>query len=170
VVSRVPANAEVLLRVGQAPVDVDRMPVGTRLEFVATAEGYAPRRATVPANAPWDTGIDGKPRFEVGLQLDPGGKSAEAGWPAGEPGSEVGGSGPPGTVHVVSTPRGAEVWLLAGLGPQARIEHLKCDADVEVLVAGPGTFRKRLHATPADFAGAPDATVNLSVSTDPRRE
>jgi hypothetical protein len=168
VVSHVPNNAEVLLRVGQAPVDVDRMPVGTRLEFVATADGYAPRRATIPANAPWDTGVDGKSRFEVGVQLDRAGKAAEAAWPAGEPGSEVGGSGPPGTVHVVSTPRGAEVWLLAGLGPMARIEQLKCDADVELLVAGPGAFRKRLRATPADFAGAPDATVTLNAASEAR--
>jgi hypothetical protein len=160
VVSDVPSNAEVLLRVGQAPVDVERMPVGTRLEFVATAESYAPKRAVVQAGAPWET-KDGKTRFELAVQLDK--SKAKPGqvdlWPTAEPGSEVGGKGPPGTVHVVSTPRGAEVWLLAGIGPEAKIEALRCDADVDVLVAGPTTLRKRLHVAAADFVSDGAAKV-----------
>jgi hypothetical protein len=152
-VTDVPPHAEVLLRVGQAPVDIERMPMGARLEFVATAEGYAAKRAVVPAGAVWEKGADGKPRFEVGMQLDrPKTRSAGDMWPAGEPGSEVGGNGPAGTVHVVSTPKGAEVWLLTGMGPQAKIDQLKCDADVDVLVAGPTTYRKRLHVRGSDFA------------------
>lgn len=152
VVTDVPPHAEVLLRKGQAPVDVERMPVGTRLEFVATAEGYAPKRVVVPAGATWDSGPDGKPRYEAAVQLDrsrarPG---ANDPWPAGEPGSEVGGQGPPGTVHVVATPRGAEIWMLAGIGPEARIE-LHCDEDQDVLVAGPTTYRKRLHVAASAF-------------------
>lgn len=156
-VTDVPTGAEVLLRVGQAPVDVPHLPVGARLEFVATAEGYAPKRAVVPAGAPWDSSADGKPRFEVAVQLDRSNPKAKLGdpWPPGEAGSEVGGKGAPGTVHLVSTPRGAEVWMLAGLGPEALVEQLPCDQAVEVLVAGPTTFRRRLHAAPADFVPRP---------------
>ncbi len=158
VVTDVPAHAEVLLRVGQAPIDVDHMPVGARLEFVATAEGYAPKRTVVLSGATWDTGTDGKPRVELPVQLEkskmkPGQIDL---WPAGEPGSEAGGKGPPGTVHVVSSPKGAEVWLLAGIGPEATISQLKCDADVDILVAGPTTLRKRLHAAPGDFKDGGD--------------
>jgi hypothetical protein len=153
VVTDVPAHSEVLLGKGQAPADVELMPVGARLEFVATAEGYAPKRTVVPAGARWDNGPDGKPRYEVAVQLDR--SKARSGtndpWPAGEPGSEVGGQGPPGTVRVVATPRGAEVWMLAGIGPDARVEQLPCGRDVEVLVAGPTTYRKRLHVAAADF-------------------
>ena len=65
VLTDVPANAEILLRMGQAPMDVERMPVGTRLELVATAEGYAPRRAIIKAEATWDRASDGKPRIEI---------------------------------------------------------------------------------------------------------
>src|SRR6185503_8492947 len=87
VLSDVPANAEILLRMGQAPVDVERMPVGTRLELVGTAEGHAPRRAVVKADAVWDKGPDGKPRVEVPIQLDA--TKAKPGtvdpWPAAEP-------------------------------------------------------------------------------------
>jgi hypothetical protein len=158
VVTDVPQHAEVLLRQGQAPLDVESMPVGARLEFVATAEGYAPKRVVVPAGATWDPGTNGTPRYEAGVQLER--SKAKPGtndpWPAGEPGSEVGGNGPPGTVHVVSTPRGAEVWMLVGIGPDAKIEMLKCDQELDVLLAGPTTYRKRMHVAASDFA--PDTT------------
>lgn len=167
VVSDVPANAEILLRMGQAPLDVERMPVGTRLEFVGTAEGYAPKRAVVKAESTWDKGPDGKPRIDVPVQLDP--SKAKPGaidpWPGAEPGSQVGGSGSPGTVHVVSNVRGAEIWLLAGLGPEARIEQLRCDADIDVLLAGPPTLRKRLHVSDKEIAAAAaDSQGNKVVS------
>jgi hypothetical protein len=169
VVSDVPAHAEVLLREGQAPVDVEKMPVGARLEFVATAEGYAPKRVVVPLGAGWDKGANGKPRFEVAVQLDK--SKAKPGatdpWPAAEPGSEVGGQGPPGTVHVVATPRGAEIWMLAGIGPEARIEQLRCDQDLDILVAGPTTFRKRLHVAPSDYV--PDESPGSVPRKVPRR-
>ena len=167
VVSDVPANAEILLRVGQAPLDVERMPVGTRLEFVATAEGYSPRRAVIKAEAPWDKTPEGKPRIDVPIQLDP--TKAKPGtvdsWPVAEPGSQVGGSGSPGSVHVVSNVRGAEVWLLAGLGPEARIEQLRCDGDIDVLLAGPPQLRKRLHVSEKEIQAAPpDPQGNRVVS------
>jgi hypothetical protein len=172
VVSDIPPHAEVLLHSGQAPIDVLDMPVGTRLEFVATAEGYAPKRVVVPAGATWDpAGDGGKPRFEAAVQLDK--SRAKAGvndpWPAGEPGSEVGGQGPPGTVHVVATPRGAEIWMLVGMGPDARIDQLPCGRDYDVLIAGPTTFRKRLHVAGGQFAaddapGSPPPKVPTRVA------
>jgi hypothetical protein len=177
VVTDVPARAEVLLHEGQAPVDVEKMPVGARLEFVATAEGFAPKRVVVPAGATWDNGPDGKPRFEAAVQLDK--STAKSGandpWPPGEPGTEVGGQGPPGTVHVVATPRGAEVWMLAGMGPETRVEQLRCDRDVDVLVAGPGPYRKRLRAAASDFAidassgGAGPATAGAAAAAGPAK-
>jgi len=167
VVTGAPDSAEVLLRVGQAPVDVEHMPVGAPLEFVATAEGFAPKRVVIPAGATWDTGTDGKPRYEAAVQLDHSRARAGAvdNWPAGEPGSEVGGKGSPGTVHLVATPRGAEMWLLAGLGPDARIDQLKCGGDVDVLIAGPTTLRKRLHVAESSFTpvdGGTDREATIS--------
>lgn len=155
--SGVPSGAEILLRMGQTPLDIERMPVGTRLEFVATAEGHVPRRAIVRADAVWDRGADGKARIDVPIQLDPSKVKPGAidPWPAAEPGSEVGGTGAPGTVHAISNVRGAEVWLLAGLGPEARIEQLRCDAEIDVLLAGPPGLRRRLHVSREQIEAAP---------------
>jgi hypothetical protein len=152
VVSDVPRHAEVLLRVGQAPLDVERMPVGARLEFVATADSFVPKRLVVPAGVEWPEGPDRIPRFAATVELDrshvrPG---ANDPWPFGEPGSEIGGQGPPGVVRVVVVPAGADVWMLSGLGPEASLEA-SCDRTTDILVAGPTTFRKQLHVGSGDF-------------------
>jgi hypothetical protein len=167
VVSNVPPRAEVLLRGGQAPVDIERMPVGARLELVATAEGFAPRRVVIPAGANWDVGIDGKPRFEAAVQLDK--SRAQPGtndpWPPGEPGTEVGGSGPPGTLHVVASPHGAEIWMVEGVGPEARIEGASCSDGIDVLLAGPTSYRKRLHVSANDFVPEERSARSIGAET-----
>ena len=166
VVSGAPENSEILIRAGVAPVDIERMPVGARLEFVATLDGYAPKRVVVAQNAQWEKGPDGKPRLEVGVQLDKSKKpNVVDPWPPAEPGSEVGGKGDPGTVHLVGTPKGAEVWILSGLGPEARVEQLpKCDADLEVLVAGPTTYRRRITVKSSDFTPDPAGGAGARVA------
>jgi hypothetical protein len=171
VVTGAPKDAEILVREGQAPVEIDHMPVGARLEFVATAEGYAPKRAIVPAGAAWDS-ASGKPRYDLPVQLDksrarPGGVDR---WPPGEPGTEVGGKGDPGVVHVFSSPKGAEIWLLAGIGPDHRTEEVAiddivaCDTDIDVLVAGPTTYRKRLHVPASSFVPDPSGKRGVRVA------
>ncbi|MDP9034790.1 MAG: hypothetical protein M3O50_08275, partial [Myxococcota bacterium] len=87
-------------------------------------------------------------------------------WPPAEPGSAVGGEGPAGTVHVATSPPGAEVWMVVGAGPDARIEQLSCERDIDVLIAG-ATARSRLHVTTGDFvledgAGSPGSTPEAS--------
>jgi len=174
VVTGAPKDAEILVREGQAPVDVEHMPLGVPLEFVATAEGYAPKRTLLPADAAWDK-ASGKPRFDLPVQLDksrarPG---AVDKWPPAEPGSDVG--NPPqkaesGTVHVISSPKGAEVWLVAGAGqenasePVAMDDIVPCDTDVDVLVAGPTTYRKRLHVPASSFVADPSGKPGQRVA------
>jgi hypothetical protein len=155
-VTDVPPHSEVLLREGLAPVEVHHLPVGAHLEFVATADGYVPKRLVVPESAAWENGSDGVPRFETAVQMDrskvrPGSTDM---WPAPDPGSMGKGSGQPGTVRVVSSPRGAEIWMLVGGSPEAQVIEDSCEEDVDVLVAGPTTFRKRLHLSAADFTSA----------------
>ncbi|MBK6696204.1 MAG: hypothetical protein IPG50_29015 [Myxococcales bacterium] len=151
-----PDKSEILLRIGQAPVEVDHMPVGTRLEFVATAESHAPKRAVIPAGGAWEKSGDGRPRYELAIQLDPSkARGAVDPWPPAEPGSSAGGEGAPGVVRVVASPKGAEVWLLVGLGPEALIERLPCAGDTHVLVAGTPSLRKRLVVRESDFVVSP---------------
>lgn len=172
VLQDIPEGAEVLLRVGQAPADVERMPMKRRLEFVLTAEGYAPKRVVVLPTAEWEKRTDGKLVHELPVELavsalaDAGahGANSHDPWPPGEPGTEVGGAGDPGTVHISARPRGAEVWFLIGVAPEARIDRLRCDTDVEALVAR-GAERKRLKVTKEELAKAqPDDKGMRSVS------
>ena len=165
-VTDVPAGAEVLIGAGNGPVDVERVPSGAQLEFVAFAEGYAPRRAAIPAGAPWDM-ASGKPRFELAIQLERSRAKPAAldPWPAATPGSTVGGPGSPGTVHVVTTPKGAEVWMVAGGAPEARIEALPCGTAVDLLVAGAAggqPYRRRLHVDSGQ--STPSASANTVVA------
>jgi hypothetical protein len=163
VVTDVPTGAEVLVRSGVAPVDVDRVPSGARLEFVALVDGYAPRRSVIPQGVEWESGA-GKPRYELPIQLE---KSRVKGgaldpWPQAEPGSVVGGQGAPGTVHVVTSPRGAEVWMVAGGAPEAKLESLPCGVGIEILVAGVAQgqpFRRRLRVDAAELKPEPSANV-----------
>ncbi|MET0595458.1 MAG: hypothetical protein ABW133_22355, partial [Polyangiaceae bacterium] len=163
IVTDVPQGAEVLVRSGLAPVDVDRVPSGARLEFVALSDGFAPRRGVVPQGASWDS-ANGKPRFELPIQLEK--SKAKTGtvdpWPPAEPGTVVGGQGAPGTVHVVTSPRGAEVWMVAGGGPEAKIEALPCGNAMELLIAGlqqDKPLRRRLHVEAARLTPEPQATT-----------
>jgi hypothetical protein len=162
-VTDVPTGAEVLIRSGVAPVDVERVPTGARLEFVALVDGYAPRRGVVPQGAEWDT-VGGKPRFELPIQLEK--SRAKSGvldaWPLTEAGSVVGGQGAPGTVRIVTSPRGAEVWMVAGGAPEAKLEALPCGAGLELLVAGSAQgqpFRRRLRADASLLTPEPSATA-----------
>ncbi|HMJ56769.1 MAG TPA: hypothetical protein VK540_32090 [Polyangiaceae bacterium] len=165
-VTDVPQGAEVLVRSGVAPVDVERVPSGARLEFVALADGYAPRRGVVPQGASWDA-PSGRPRFELPIQLEK--SRAKSGavdpWPPAEPGTVVGGQGTPGTVHVVTSPRGAEVWMVAGGGPEAKLESLPCGAGMEVMVAGMQQgqpLRRRLRVDAARLT--PEPSTNMVTS------
>jgi hypothetical protein len=166
VVTDVPQGAEVLVRSGLAPVDAEHVPSGARLEFVALADGYAPRRAVVPQGAAWDA-PNGKPRFELPIQLEKSRAKSGAldAWPPAEPGTVVGGQGAPGTVHIVTSPRGAEVWMVAGGGPEAKLESLPCGAGMELLVAGTQQgqpVRRRLRVEASRLT--PDSAGNAVTS------
>jgi hypothetical protein len=166
VVTDVPQGAEVLVRSGAAPVDVERVPSGARLEFVALADGYAPRRAVVPQGAAWDA-PSGKPRFELPIQLEKSRAKSSAlePWPPSEPGTVVGGEGTAGTVHVVTSPRGAEVWMVAGGSPEAKVESLPCGAGLEIMLAATQQgqpIRRRLRVDATRLTPPPGASTVTS--------
>jgi hypothetical protein len=159
VIRKAPPEAEILLRVGQAPTDVPRLPVGTRIELVATAEGYAPARGVVLPTSAWSRSTN-VPEFALKIDLTAAKPGKIPAWPAAEAGTQVGGRGEPGTVRVTTNNvDGAEIWLLAGLGPEASYEPLPCDRPFEFLIAGSLSYRKRLRIAPEDIAKAPEGAT-----------
>jgi hypothetical protein len=158
-VEGIPLGAELFRRMGSAPLDVPRMPVGARLEWVAIAEGHRVRRAVIAAGVPWNHGQGA--RYELAIQLDPSaGRGAEP-WPSAEPGPQVGGAGSPGLVHIVTTPPGAEIFLFSGVAPEATLAALPCNESFDLLLAGPRDERRRVVVGSSEFVKTTDGTTGI---------
>ena len=147
-----PAQAQVLLLLGKGPALATDIPLGVAQEFVALAPGYAPTRALLPADAQWDE-LDGQPRYELAMQakaLAPNKKVPPLGATL-LPHSVGAPQGRLGSVRVVTTPRGADVYQLIGFTPDVRVENLPLDRAYDVLVYLEGRPPLARHIEPADF-------------------
>ncbi len=146
-VEELPADSEVLLKIGTAPGDVEHLDAGSRAELVATSPGYLSKRIVVPPATPWEKGPNGRDRFELAVQLEPAVRgSGEDLWPL--PNGTVPAARVRGDIHVVTMPPGAELWTPRGSGPAVAIDGLTCRAAVELLVVswgGGATARQRLR-------------------------
>ncbi|HEY6880723.1 MAG TPA: hypothetical protein VI299_22020 [Polyangiales bacterium] len=152
-------NAQVLRLVGRAPVSVDKLPVGVAHEFVATAEGYKPARALVPANGEWEATAEGA-RYELAIQLvEADGASAGEHPKPTDSGLDLGPSRltsqgtaqGTGSIRVVTTPRGARVFQLVGFSPNVKVENLPLDAPQELLIYREGFSPVLRVLQPQDF-------------------
>lgn len=165
-----PARAQVLLRIGTGPAVATDLAVGVAQEFVALADGFAPARALVPANATWEEG-GGQRRYELAVQasqplasgvpieLGPTLLPRDVGTPTGELGS----------VRVVTTPRGAKVYQLIGFTPDVRVENLPLDQPYELLISLPGHTLVQRLVEPSDFSDSAGGRVaQLRVELEPR--
>jgi hypothetical protein len=147
-----PERAQVLLFAGVGPVVIPDLPAGVAHEFVALADGKAPSRAVVPADAVWQA--DGaRRRYEIALQLDDAGPRR----PAADLGdtrlpAQVGApNGTLGDVRAVTSPPGARVYQLVGFTPDVLIQNVRIDEPLELLVYLGGHQLKRLAISPADW-------------------
>jgi hypothetical protein len=149
-----PGRAQVFLFVGNGPATATDLPIGVAQEFVAMAEGHAPTRAVVPADAQWEEVSGGQqPRYELAMQagkLDRAERALELGTTllprdVGSP------TGRLGTARVITTPKAAKVYLLIGFTPDVRVENLPLDAGYEVLVYLPGHGMQTRRVEPSDF-------------------
>jgi hypothetical protein len=161
-------NAQVLRYIGRAPVSVENLPVGVAHEFVASAEGHAPTRALVPANAEWEATAEGA-RYELAMQLNEGNDALELG-PSRL--TAQGNARGTGSVRVVTTPRGARVYQLIGFSPDVKVENLPLDAQQELLIFREG-FAPVLRVLQAsDFTQQGDkrvAQVTIELSRKKRQ-
>jgi hypothetical protein len=152
-ISSDPGRAQVFLFIGNGPATATDLPIGVAQEFVAMAEGYAPTRAVVPADAQWEEASGSEPRYELAMQatkLASPEKALELGptllpRDVGTPGGRL------GSVRVITTPKSAKVYQLIGFTPDVRVENLPIDAAYEVLVYLPGYGLQTRRVEPSDF-------------------
>jgi hypothetical protein len=169
-VSSAPAHAQVLMRVGDSPALIEQLPVGVAHEFVALAEGHVPSRAVVPADASWQQTPDGR-RIELALQLEPTDRAARAETlgatklprDPGTPGGEL------GSVRVVTSPPGAQVYQLIGFTPDVEVENLLLDRPVELALFLGGHRLERVTVGRESYADEDGRLVaDLDVKLSPR--
>lgn len=168
IVEDLAAGTDVLVRSGVSPVEVERIASGTRVEFLATMDGFAPGRGIVPASAAWIV-TGGAPRYDLTIELQkraPDGgndRSADAGHVGSPPPA-----GQTGTVRVATAPPGAEIWMLVGQGPTAKVAGVPCNTAVDLLLSGSTDAgrpqRGRLHVDSSQFTPDPSGTPTARAS------
>lgn len=140
------------MRVGNGPILVSKLPVGIAHEFLALEPGFLPARAVVPPDAEWHR-QDGELRYELALQLnDPSGsnRADELGvsrlpQALGTP------TGALGTIRVVTSPPGADVYQLIGFTPEVKVQNLLVNEPLELLVYLPDHALRRVQLGAANW-------------------
>jgi hypothetical protein len=166
VVSDLAPGTELFVKAGVAPLDVQRVPTGAKVELLALAAGAAPVRGVVASSAAWRV-ENGKPRHDLTFDLQKQKADGGAGsWPDGGQVLSDAAAGQAGTVHVVTVPPGAEIWMLVGRGPDARVQGLPCGTSVDLLVAGSSDagrpHRGRLRVDASRFTPDPSGTTRTA--------
>jgi hypothetical protein len=167
-----PDRAQVLLFVGRGPAIATELPVGMAYELVAIADGRAPTRAVVPADAVWEQTAEG-PRYELAMQTGETEMAAtslvlgDTRLPRDALGSP---SATLGSIRVVTHPPGAKVYLLVGFTPEVHVQNVRTDEVVEVLVYRDDHVLERAVVAPSDWREGPDGTrtAEIDVTLTPR--
>jgi hypothetical protein len=135
-----PTPHEVLIGLGEAPLTSRPVPVGVRLELMAIAPTYQPKRLIIPADANWRDGLDGSRSLTLKVALEPGETNA---WPSA-PDGEVGGVGPNGHLELTAEQGGTEIWLVAAVGNDSSASvDVPCDRTAHILVVNPTNPHER---------------------------
>lgn len=168
-----PDRAQVLMLIGRGPAVARELPTGMAYELVAIADGRAPTRAVVPADATWESTPDG-PRYELGMQTGDVPMQADA-LVLGETRLPRDALGAPsatlGSVRVVTTPPAAKVYLLVGFTPQVQVQNVRTDEIVELLVYLEGHRVERVLVAPSDWVAGEDGgrAADVAVTLTPTR-
>ncbi len=160
-----PPEAQVLMFVGRGPAEATELPLGAAHELIAIADGRAPTRAIVPADATWETVGDTR-RYELALQAGTA-EMAEADLALGPttlPRDAMGApSGVLGTVRVITNPPGAKVYLLIGFSPEVVVENVRTEDVVELLVYHEGFPVHSAVVRPSDWVAAADGSKTAEI-------
>ncbi|MCB9596290.1 MAG: hypothetical protein H6719_26445 [Sandaracinaceae bacterium] len=160
-----PPQSQVLMFVGRGPAEATELPLGVAHELIAIADGRAPTRAFIPADATWETVGDGR-RYELALQAGTA-EMAEADLDLGPttlPRDALGApSGVLGTVRVITNPPNAKVYLLIGFSPEVVVENIRTDDVVELLVYHEGHPVQSAMVRPSDWVASADGLKTAEV-------
>ncbi|UJR80701.1 hypothetical protein [Sandaracinus amylolyticus] len=160
-----PDRAQVLMFVGRGPAMATQLPTGMAYELVAIADGRAPTRAIVPADAQWERTAEG-PRYELAMQTGDEAMPADR-MVLGDtrlPRDALGAPSPElGSIRVVTNPPGAKVYLLVGFTPQVTVQNVRTDEVVELLVYREGHALQRVPVMPSDWREGEDGTKTAEV-------
>jgi hypothetical protein len=167
-VTSAPEGAQVLLALGRAPVVARDLPIGVAHELVALAEGRAPTRTVVPADAAWQKqAVSASLELQIELPELAAGAAVDLG-PTHLPKAIGAPTGPVGALHVTTVPTGAQVYQLVGFTPSARIENLKTSELAELLLYASGHELARVQVSEQSFIEEDGKRVaNLHVELTP---
>lgn len=145
-------HAQIFLFVGRGPALAENLPTGVAHELVAVADGRAPTRAVVPADAVWASSDDGM-LYELAMQTGDDEMTFEQlvlGPSRLDRDALDAPSGGRGRLRVVTTPPGARVFRLVGFGA-VELADLPVDTPQEVLVYDEGAPPVRSFVGPSDW-------------------
>jgi serine/threonine protein kinase len=148
-----PAGAGVWLHLGEKPTQ--SLPLPSRLPHQLRLElpDHAPRDLTVLPSR-WV-----ERRGEIGVWVTaeleprrggPGPASRQVPGPPDHDGFEHTVTGE-GSIHLTTTPAGADAWLLVGVLPEVRLANVRADRAYRLRVAGPRFEPRILEVVPEDF-------------------
>jgi hypothetical protein len=167
VVDVAPTRTQVFLFLGRSPAEYEPLPVGIAHEFLAIADGKGPARAIVAPSETWEESDDGL-LYELAIQASNEDMSFEdlALGATTLPRDMGAATGPMGKVRVVTTPRGAKVYLLIGFSPSVRVENMRTDRPVELLLWAENHRAMRHVLGPSDWTDADDGTGHRRARVD----
>ena len=169
-ITSTPTEASVWLKLGRTPVDSLALPTSMMHELrIEGLDGYEPLDTQVlPAN--WSTSGDVRvANVVVPLTATPGGakgRRTATKLPAmpPKPPAVTGFKEGRGTLHIESTPRGAEVWLLVGVTNSAELSGIEAGVPYEFRVLKDGFRPAYISVSADDWRAGGDPREPLAVA------
>jgi len=165
-----PERAQILLFIGRGPTEARELEKGVAHEFIAIADGRSPSRAMVPPDAQWESTAQGF-RYELGMQTGEQAMDVDnlVLGPSLLPREMGHGTADLGTVRVVTTPPGAQVFQLIGF-TRAEVTNIRTDQAHELLMYLDGYAPERRVVGPSDWRAVDgNKTAEIRVELVERR-
>lgn len=170
ILSSQPGDAAVWMKLGRTPVDTSTLPTDMPHELRLELDGYKTEDIRVVAMHWKGEGMGKRAELQVGLEAGKDKKPVPAYPPAEPPSAREGLSEGGGVIHVESSPKGAQVWLLVGYTtPKAQYTGAEVDRAYEFKVLRDGFLPGFIEIKAHDWKKSVDPTkLSRSVELAPR--